>query len=84
MQLQEWLASNDISHEGLAKFLHCSVYAIRKWVSGEREPRWDMREKIRKLTKDGVSPNDWHENSRAYELAVAERKRSRGRKRKAA
>jgi len=80
MQLQEWLSNNDFSHETVAKFLHCSVYAIRKWVSGEREPRGHMREKIRKMTKDMVMPNDWQENSRAYEVAVVERRRKRKRK----
>jgi hypothetical protein len=84
MQLQEWLSRHNISHEGLAKFLHCSIFAVRKWISGEREPRWEMREKIAKLTKGEVSPNDWHENSRSCEAAVADHRKRGRRKRRAA
>jgi hypothetical protein len=67
MFLHEWLEANKVSRHGLAKFLKCSQEAIKKWCNGEREPRWDQREQIMVLTKDQVTPNDWHENRRAYE-----------------
>jgi hypothetical protein len=67
MFLHEWLDQNKIGEDVLAKFLKCSIFAVKKWVNGEREPRWDQREQIMVLTKDQVTPNDWHENRRAYE-----------------
>jgi hypothetical protein len=67
MQLAKWLAKHEFDEVIVAKFLGCSVYAIRKWVNGEREPRWDQREAIMRMTKNAVMPNDWHENRRDYE-----------------
>jgi hypothetical protein len=36
-----------------------SVFAIKKWLRGDRTPRPKMQAKIKKVTKGDVSGDDW-------------------------
>lgn len=59
MTLREWMdkSGNDIIET--AKIFNVSIYAVKKWLNGDRRPRSEMQAKIKKLTKGDVSPNDF-------------------------
>lgn len=65
MTFAKWLQDNHVSFEAAAKLLAqmsgktCSVFAIRKWVRGERTPRPHMQATIKKMTQGAVSGDDW-------------------------
>ena len=45
--------------ETFALRIGCSIYAGRKWLTGERHPRPEHQIQIQRLTTNIVSPNDW-------------------------
>ena len=42
-----------------AELFGVSVYAVKKWLNGDRIPRPATQTKIKKLTKGAVSGDDW-------------------------
>ena len=59
MTLKDWLAKNEISNKTAAKHFGCSIYAIRKWLRGERIPRPKMQNTIKRVTGGAVTGDDW-------------------------
>jgi hypothetical protein len=59
MRLQDWMEKTNTDIIETAKMFDVSVYAVKKWLRGERIPRDDMKKKIKKLTKGLVDGNDW-------------------------
>lgn len=67
MTLREWLERHEIREETAARKIQelakgeygCTVYAIRKWITGERIPRPKMQAIIMHFTGNAVTPNDW-------------------------
>lgn len=64
MTLKQWLSKNEIRPETACRHLGCTIFAFRKWLTGERVPRPRMQAKIMKMTAGAVSANDWIENLR--------------------
>jgi len=64
MRLQDWMEKTDTDIIETARMFGVSVYAVKKWLRGDRIPRDDMKRKIRKLTKGLVDGNDWIEEIR--------------------
>lgn len=59
MRLQDYLEEQDIPDGEFAVRLGVSIFAIRKWRSGERIPRPENMIKIMRITKNKVSLEDW-------------------------
>lgn len=59
MQLSEWMLVEQKSIEELSVALNVSISGIRKWIKRERIPRPAMQNKIKALTGNRVTPNDW-------------------------
>ena len=64
MRLQDWMEKTDTDIIEAARMFGVSIYAVKKWLRGDRIPRDDMKRKIRKLTKGLVDGNDWIEEIR--------------------
>ena len=61
MRLQDWMEKTDTDILATAKLFGVSVYAIKKWLRGERIPRDRMKAKIRRITRGAINGNDWIE-----------------------
>lgn len=59
MTLIEWLAEKDITVPEAAKVFGVTIFAVRKWISGERVPRPRTQSRIKRITKGLVSGDDW-------------------------
>ena len=59
MTLKEYLDSKDIYYRDFADEAGVSIYAVRKWLNGERTPRDRTKAKIAKITKNAVKAQDW-------------------------
>lgn len=59
MNLKQYLRESGIYYRDFASAGGFSIYAVRKWLNGERIPRDLNKVKIAKLTKDKVQPQDW-------------------------
>lgn len=59
MTLKQWMVKHDIRAETACRHIGCSIYAFRKWLTGERIPRPRMQAKIMKFTNGAVTANDW-------------------------
>ena len=59
MTLREWMDKTDIDVFEAARAFGVSIYAVKKWLRGERIPRDAMKAKIKKVTKNGVTGDDW-------------------------
>jgi transcriptional regulator with XRE-family HTH domain len=59
MTLREWMDRTNIDVLEASRAFGVSVYAVKKWVTGERMPRAANLAKIRKVTKGAVNGNDW-------------------------
>lgn len=61
MRLAKWMQANDIALKTLSKALGDggSIFAIRKWLRGERTPRPEMQSQIKKVTGGAVTGDDW-------------------------
>ncbi len=59
MRLLDWMKKTDTDILEAAKAFDVSIYAVKKWLKGERIPRPKMQSKIKKVTKGAVSGDDW-------------------------
>lgn len=59
MNLREWMDTRDIDIFEAARAFDCSIYAVKKWLNGDRTPRPAMQSKIKKVTKGQVTGDDW-------------------------
>lgn len=59
MTLREYLRKNDISNQDFADQIEVSIFAVRKWLSGERIPRDKTKVRIARVTKNAVPTQVW-------------------------
>ena len=59
MTLRDWMDARDIDVFEAAKAFDVSIYAVKKWLKGERTPRPKLQAKIKKVTKGQVTGDDW-------------------------
>ncbi len=59
MTLNDYLKKKKIYYRDFATEAGVSLYAVRKWLNGERVPRDLNKIKIAKLTQNWVKPQDW-------------------------
>ena len=59
MRLIDWMKKTDIDIYEAARAFDSSIYAVKKWLKGERTPRPKMQAKIKKVTKGQVTGDDW-------------------------
>lgn len=59
MNLRAWLDKSNMDVLEAAKTFGVSVFAVKKWLKGERTPRGPMQIKIKKMTKGQVDGNSW-------------------------
>lgn len=59
MTLNQYLAETGTYYRDFADKGGFSIYAVRKWLNGERIPRDLNKLKIAKITKNKVQPQDW-------------------------
>lgn len=59
MKLREWMDKTDIDIYEAARAFNVSIYAVRKWLRGERTPRPNLQARIKKVTKGAVTGDDW-------------------------
>jgi hypothetical protein len=57
--LRQWMDKTDIDVFEASRAFGVSIYAIKKWLKGERTPRPKMQAKIKKVTKGSVTGDDW-------------------------
>lgn len=62
MTLNDYLETRNIYYRDFAEKGGFSIFAVRKWLNGERIPRDRNKVKIAKLTKNAVTAQDWVEN----------------------
>ena len=59
MDLQTYLQSHNLSRADIADMIGTSVGAVNHWISGRRQPRGDMLERIKSVTQGQVTANDF-------------------------
>lgn len=59
MDLRKWMDVKNIDVFEAARAFGVSIYAVKKWLNGERTPRSATQLKIKKITKGDICPNDW-------------------------
>jgi transcriptional regulator with XRE-family HTH domain len=71
MRLKDWLRVNNVSQAALAERLGVDRSTICRIVKGERTPKWALAEKIREITLNSVTLEDWarHDRERSLERA---------------
>ena len=61
MTLKDYLQKNDIYYRDFAEQIGVSIFAVRKWLNGERVPRDRTKALISKATGGKVQAQDWIE-----------------------
>lgn len=59
MILRDWMDKTGTDIIETAKAFGVSVYAVKKWLNGDRIPRSKTQAKIKKITKGAVSADSW-------------------------
>ena len=59
MQLRRWLDNRDITVADFAARIGVTAQAVHRYVAGERVPRRDVMERIKRATRGAVQPNDF-------------------------
>ena len=59
MKLREWMDKTDIDVFEAARAFGVSIYAVKKWLTGERIPRDAMKARIKRVTKGQITGDDW-------------------------
>lgn len=59
MTLREWMDKLDITIDEAARSFDVSIFAVKKWLNGQRIPRPTAQRKIKKITRGDVTPADW-------------------------
>ena len=59
MKLLEWMNKTNTDIIEAAEVFGVTVFAVKKWLRGDRIPRDNMKIKIKKVTKGLVTGDDW-------------------------
>ena len=59
MRLLDWMTKTDIDVLEASRAFGVSVFAVKKWLSGDRTPRPKMQAKIKRITRGAVTGDDW-------------------------
>lgn len=59
MTLKQYLRKESVYYRDFAEQGGFSIFAVRKWLNGERIPRDLNKVKIAKLTRNMVTAQDW-------------------------
>ena len=59
MRLLDWMTKTDIDVLEASRAFGVSVFAVKKWLSGDRTPRPKMQAKIKRITRSAVTGDDW-------------------------
>lgn len=59
MTLKDWMEKNDVDILQASESFGASIFAVKKWLRGERTPRPSMQAKIKRATKGAVTGDDW-------------------------
>lgn len=59
MKLADWLKSQNMTHDDLARQLGCDRSSVTKWVGGRLPRNKDVLKRIRELTDGKVTANDF-------------------------
>jgi DNA-binding transcriptional regulator YdaS (Cro superfamily) len=73
MRLDKFLIKKAISPTDFATYIGVGPEALRRYLSGERLPAWDVLVHIDRLTEGAVTPNDFLPLARARVDGVRER-----------
>lgn len=57
--LRDWMDKNNIGILEAAKSFGVSVFAVKKWLNGDRIPRSKTQATIKKITKGAVTGDSW-------------------------
>lgn len=57
--LRNWMDKSGTDILEAAELFGVSVYAVKKWLNGDRVPRSAMQAKIKKATKGAVTGDSW-------------------------
>jgi hypothetical protein len=57
--LRQWMDKTDIDVFEAARAFGVSIFAVKKWLRGERVPRPKTQTKIKRITKGSVTAEDW-------------------------
>jgi transcriptional regulator with XRE-family HTH domain len=60
MRLRRYLDTNSITLPRFAKLIGVSVQSVHRYANGERIPRPEVMERIKRVTKGAVLPNDFY------------------------
>lgn len=59
-KLKEYMRAEGMTSRDLTKVIGgISIFAVRKWMTGERTPRDHLRVKIARITDGAVQIQDW-------------------------
>lgn len=58
-KLRVYLRQQGLSNQSFADEVGVSIFAVRKWLNGERTPRDKTKVKIARATKNVIKVQDW-------------------------
>jgi hypothetical protein len=73
MRLAKFLNKKTIPHVTFAACIGVTPEALRRYLSGDRLPVWEVLVRIDKLTDGSVTPNDFLPLARARAAAIKDK-----------
>ena len=58
--LDKWITNNSLSRQLFAKKINISTATLSRYLSGDRIPKQEIMEKIIKITRGSISPDDFY------------------------
>ena len=58
--LDKWIINNSLSRQLFAKKINISTATLSRYLSGDRIPKQEIMEKIVKITRGSISPDDFY------------------------
>ena len=58
--LDKWITNNSLSRQLFAKKINISTATLSRYLSGDRIPKQEIMEKIVKITRGSISPDDFY------------------------
>ena len=58
--LDKWIINNSLSRQLFAKKINISTATLSRYLSGDRIPKQEIMEKIIKITRGSISPDDFY------------------------
>ena len=59
-KLDKWLTNNSLTRQLFAKKINISTATLSRYLSGDRIPKQEIMEKIIKITRGSISPDDFY------------------------